>query len=142
MRYSLPVFVALAACGPGSPETQAVLTTPSTTQIAAQEACHSEILGRVIPQAIQVLELDSGGASVYTVNGRDISLGQARSINQCARNKVLSGQIADTTPVVRTSAQPGQDLPHATAPRSFAATPFCPQDASVIYGGTQYCIKR
>lgn len=84
----------LAACS-GTPGADQILAMPESQQRQAIMACQAE-QGFNIPEAVNVLRLNNGSVAVSVINGPDLSLAQARSINQCAQAKLLSGQVTVT----------------------------------------------
>lgn len=86
---ALTVFLFLASLGACSGSSSSGITNlPEATQRAAYQQCSAQLN---IPAQLQVLALRSGGVSVFAVNGNGVSLSQARSLNQCARNTLLAG---------------------------------------------------
>ncbi|MEM9437014.1 MAG: hypothetical protein AAGA15_08235 [Pseudomonadota bacterium] len=77
--------LALSACS--TPGADTLLALPEAVQLQALQACQNE-QGAVPPEAIQVLRLDNGGASVFVANGPGVTLGQARALNQCSTAKL------------------------------------------------------
>jgi hypothetical protein len=88
MSTGLALLVSVTACG-GSPSPEAELkaSLPAATQVAAFEACSSQLS---VPAHLQQLELDNDRVNVFAVNSNGVTLAQARSLNQCARARIAA----------------------------------------------------
>lgn len=126
----------LSACT-GSPAADQILAVSETGQRQAQLACQAE-QGINIPEALNIHRLNDGRVLVSTVNGPGLPLAQARTINQCARAKLLNGQTttaheqlpAETAYAAQTIQQPADILDGPAG---------CIRGGGTIQGGDLIC---
>ena len=127
LQHILPKATAsLAVCGlvlagcSSSEGADYILSLPQDVQQQAYEDCIGTMSLSASRVQIQRLDFDDGRVSLFAINGNGVSLAQARSLNQCARARLLSGQ----TQVA------------AAAPTSTPATYQAAQPTTIITGGT------
>ncbi|MCB4457682.1 hypothetical protein [Leisingera sp. McT4-56] len=106
------------------------------TQNANILACKNE-LGVPGQFEVQVFSYGSRATEVTIVPGGSVTKQDARAINACARGKLRRGATA-------APAQPYQagGLEQAAPQAAYTTVPRlqCPKDASVLYGGSTYCV--
>jgi len=154
---ALTLVGAVAACG-STPGADYIMSLPPEVQTAALQSCHAD-LGIAGPFQLYTNTLDSGAVIVAARNGNGVTIADARSVNQCAQARLLSERSAGPTDefVIVDSAgdasssgagtmtvQPAtvvepQAAPVAALSESLPAG--CPVGASVIYGGSRYCLR-
>jgi hypothetical protein len=128
-------LTALSGCG----ETAIFGATPATNA-AECEVQYKEALGRGKKAYIPVPTTAAG------MLGASLGKGLARGNIEAAYNQCLARVGADKPVVAVRSADTAgayeySELPRKTASQA-APRAFCPTDAPVLYGGTQYCLKR
>ncbi len=142
----------LLGCGASDSGADRILAQPDAAQEDALVACHAA-LGTPHALIINELKLNDGRVLLSATNklgGGGMTLAEARSINGCARNRLLSGQSAPAVAPV-----PAQNY----APQTYAAEPAADSyatrtypstqngygtacDGSVLVGGTSYCVAE
>ncbi|WGI21314.1 hypothetical protein [Amylibacter sp. IMCC11727] len=126
---SAPVFISLlvTACTE-TPSADKIALIPEQTQIQAHAACQAE-QGLVHGAAVEVLEMSNGRVIASTLNGDDVTVAQARAVNQCARAKLLGGQTgAVSTPVAVVQKAPEKEGLYG-----------CKKGHGVFQGGSTIC---
>lgn len=135
----LTTAVFLSACNGSTPDADHILSLPEAIQRQAHLDCQAE-QGLNIPEALNVLKLNDGRVVVSVVNGPGLPLAQARTINQCARGKLLGRQ----TPAY--PATPAVTPRPASAPQYVKHTDFtsgapagCVRGGGTLQSGTLIC---
>lgn len=149
MRAAALISALALALGAGCTETEradVIIAMPVEVQLAAHRACHEQ-LRIAAPFQPNVLRLRGGGAVVSAVNASGMTLAEARAVNQCARARLLSGtgqQAVVVNPDPRLVAvDPSPGLARVgTGATILRIAPGCPPGASVLYGGTRYCVQE
>jgi len=131
----------LSACS-GTPGADQILALPEAVQRQAHLTCQAE-QGINIPEAISVLRLNDGRVIVSVINGPGLSLAQARTINQCASGKLLSGQTpfgSATEPTLVRSADVTPTNQHVRQSTVAIDTPAgCVRGLGKLQRGTLIC---
>ncbi|MGC3939164.1 hypothetical protein ACOTTU_15280 [Roseobacter sp. EG26] len=89
MRGILTIGACAALIGCATPGADVILSLDENTQASALRSCHAG-LGIEGPFAPQKVALDDGRVSVFVANENGISLAEARSVNRCARDRLLA----------------------------------------------------
>lgn len=144
MRFltSAVCLFGLVGCA-STPGADYILSLSADTQFEALRACHQE-LGIQAPLNAQRLDLDDGRVSIFAADGGGLSLHDARAINGCAQQRLLSNQSTHpgqpaVAPQTNTAIDYRAELEQQTVPRQKYRSAHCPVAAPVLYGGTQIC---
>ena len=127
--------IVLAGCGE-----QAIFGATPATSAAECEAQFKEAMSR--GNRAYIPTPTTGAGLIGAALGRGLARGNIEgAYRQCLARVGATTQPVPATAETLEAVRVYSNLPKETAPTA-APRAFCPTDAPVMYGGTQYCLKR